>query len=161
MRREAKRPLLVGTVILVFLSTFKRSQALSPFEALKSACLLRCQRDVRPPVEMRWESRAFSRACTGDSDIPSSCEMKDEPAFKTLQGNPALVRVRASRCPFHLRQQSQSPFHILIAERSLLLRFEWKVGIPLEVKHGNWPSPRDDLGSTEPFRFAAVNSVLL
>ena len=29
---------------------------------------------------------AFSRVSTGDSDIPSSCEMKDEPAFKPLQG---------------------------------------------------------------------------
>ena len=31
---------------------------------------------------------AFSRDCTGDSDIPSSCEMKHEPEFKTLQENP-------------------------------------------------------------------------
>ena len=33
--REAKRPLLVGTVRLVFLSIFTKSQASSPFEALK------------------------------------------------------------------------------------------------------------------------------
>ena len=32
--REAKRPLLVDTVILVFLSIFTKSQASSPFEAL-------------------------------------------------------------------------------------------------------------------------------
>ena len=32
---------------------------------------------------------AFSRVCTGDSDIHSSCEMKQEPEFKTLQGNRA------------------------------------------------------------------------
>ena len=31
VRREAKRPLLVGTVILVFLSIFTKSQASSPF----------------------------------------------------------------------------------------------------------------------------------
>ena len=31
----------------------------------------------------------YSRVSTRDSDIPSSCEMKDEPAFKALQGNPA------------------------------------------------------------------------
>ena len=30
---------------------------------------------------------AFSRVSTGDSDIPSSCEMKDGPEFKTLQEN--------------------------------------------------------------------------
>ena len=37
--QEAKRPLLVGTVILVFLSIFTKSQASSPFEALNSAHL--------------------------------------------------------------------------------------------------------------------------
>ena len=30
---------------------------------------------------MRWGTKAFSRVSTEDSDIPSSCEMKDEPAF--------------------------------------------------------------------------------
>ena len=39
VRREAKRPLLVGTVILVFLSIFTKSQASSPFEAINSAQL--------------------------------------------------------------------------------------------------------------------------
>ena len=37
--REAKRPLLFGRFILVFLSIFTKSQALSPFEALNSAPL--------------------------------------------------------------------------------------------------------------------------
>ena len=32
--REAKRPLLFSTIILVFLSIFTKSQALLPFEAL-------------------------------------------------------------------------------------------------------------------------------
>ena len=40
---------------------------------------------------------AFSRVSTGDSVIPASCEMKYEPAFKALQGNPAFFCVRASR----------------------------------------------------------------
>ena len=44
--------------------------------------------DERPHVHMRQGTSAFSRVSTGDSDIPSSCEMKDEPAFKPLQGNP-------------------------------------------------------------------------
>ena len=44
--------------------------------------------DVRPTVEIRRGTRAFSRVSTGDSDIPSSCEMENEPAFKPLQGNP-------------------------------------------------------------------------
>ena len=84
MRRDAKRPLLVGTVILVFLSIFTKSQASSPFEALNSAHLSMCQKDVRPSLQKRLRTMAFSRVSTGDSDIPSSCEMKDEPAFKAL-----------------------------------------------------------------------------
>ena len=79
--REAKRPLLVGTVILVFLSTFMKSQASSPFEALNSAQLLKSQMDVRPSVQKRLRTMAFSRVSTGDSYIPSFCEMKSEPAF--------------------------------------------------------------------------------
>ena len=89
-RREAKRPLLVGTVILVFLSIFTKSQASSPFEALSSAHLSMCQRDVRPSFQKTLRTMAFSRVSTGDSDIPSSCEMKDEPAFKALQRKPAF-----------------------------------------------------------------------
>ena len=90
MRREAKRSLLVGTVILVFLSISTKSQASSPFEAMNSAHLSMCQKDVRPSVQKRSRSMAFSRVSTGDSVIPSSCEMKYDPAFKPLQGNPAF-----------------------------------------------------------------------
>ena len=88
--REAKLPLLVGTVILVFLSIFTKSPSSSPFEALNSAYLSKSQMDVRPSVQKRMRTMAFSRVSTGDSDIPSSCEMKDEPAFKALQGKPAF-----------------------------------------------------------------------
>ena len=77
-------------MILGFLSIFKKRQALSPFEALNFVCLSRCQRDVIPPVQMRRRPTAFSRVSTGDSDIPSSCELKDEPEFKPLQGNLAF-----------------------------------------------------------------------
>ena len=88
--QEAKLPLLVGTVILVFLSIFTKSQASSPFEALNSANLSKSQMDVRPSVQKRLKTMAFSRVSRGDSDIPSSCEMKDEPTFKPLQGKPAF-----------------------------------------------------------------------
>ena len=84
VRREAKHPLLVGTVILVFLSISTKSQASSPFEALNSAHLSKCQGEVRPSVQKRLRTVAFSRVSIGDSDIPSSCEMKDEPVFKAL-----------------------------------------------------------------------------
>ena len=56
--------------------------------------------------------RAFSRVSTGDSDIPSPCQMKDEPEFQPLQGNPAIFGFRASRAPLHLRQKTQGPSHI-------------------------------------------------
>ena len=85
MRQETEVHFLVGTVILGFLSVFKKSQASSPYEALHSLCLLRGQRDVSPAVQMRWTSTAFSRVYKGDSDMPSSCEMKDEPEFTLLQ----------------------------------------------------------------------------
>ena len=90
MRQETEIHFLVGTVILGFLSIFKKSQGSLPYEALNSKCLSRGQRDVRPPVQMRRKPMAFSMVSTGDSDMPSSCEMKDEPEFKPLQGNHAF-----------------------------------------------------------------------
>ena len=88
--REAKRPLFVRTVILVFLSIFTKSQASSPFEAMNSAHLSMCQKDVRPSVQKTLRTMAFFTVSTGDSDIRLSCDMKDEPAFKALQGKPAF-----------------------------------------------------------------------
>ena len=73
-----------------FLSILKKSQASSPFEALNSVCLSRYQSDVIPPIQMRWRTMAFSRVSTGESDIPSSGDMKHEPKFKPLQGNLAF-----------------------------------------------------------------------
>ena len=87
---EAKRPLLVGTVLLVFLSIFRKIQASSSFEALNSAHLSKSQMDVRPSVQKRLRIMAFSRVSRGDSDNPSSFEVKDLPAFKALQGKPAF-----------------------------------------------------------------------
>ena len=78
MRQETEVPFLFGTVILGLLSIFKKSQASSPYEALNSIGFSRVQRDVRPPAQMRRKPMAFSRVSTRDSDMPSSCEMKDE-----------------------------------------------------------------------------------
>ena len=50
LRLETEGHFLVGTVILGFLSIFKKSQASSPFKSLNSARILGCQSDVRPPV---------------------------------------------------------------------------------------------------------------
>ena len=149
VRCETQATFLVATVILGFVTILKKNQASSPFEALNSVCLSVCQRDVRTPVQIRLGPRAFSRDSRGDSDIPSSFEMKDEPAFKPLQGNLDFFRVRASRCSFPLREQIQGPSHIPIAEGILLLRCLWKVGIPLQSNPGNKLSGRDDLGCME------------
>ena len=98
---------------------------------------------------MRQGPRAFPKLSTRDSVIPSSCEMKDEPVVKPLQGNTAFLRVRASCCAFHLRQYTLSPSNIRIAERSLLLTCLWKVRFPLESKPRNQLSCRDDLQYTQ------------
>ena len=91
VRQETEVHFLFGTVILGLLSIFKKSQASSPYEALNFVCLSRVQRNVRPSVQRRWKPMPFSRVATGDSDMPSSCEMKDEPEFKPMQGNCAFI----------------------------------------------------------------------
>ena len=90
MRQETEVHFLFGTVIFGLLSIFKKSQASSPYEAFNSVCLSRGHRDVRPPVQMTLTPTSFSRVCTRDSDMSSSCEMKDEPEFAPLQGNRAF-----------------------------------------------------------------------
>ena len=90
VRQETKAHFLVGTVIFGFLSIFKKSQASTPFVALNSMCLSRYQSDVIPPIQMRRRPTAFSRVSTENSDIPSFCEMVDEPKFMPLQGSPAF-----------------------------------------------------------------------
>ena len=99
------------------------------------------------PVEAR--NKAFARCFTGDSDILSSCDMKDDPAFKPEQVNLNFFRVRTSRCPFHLRQHTQVSSHITIAEGILLFRCLWKVGFPLQSKPGNQLSTREYMGCME------------
>ena len=75
--------------------------------------------------------------------------MKDEPAFKPLQGNPAFFQIRAFRCPFHLREKTQGPSHIPIAEGKLFLRCLWKVALHLQSKTGNQLSSWDHMLCTE------------
>ena len=86
MRQETEVHFLFGTVILGLLSIFKKSQASSPYEAFNSVFLSRGHRDVRHLVQMTLTPTAFSRVSTRDSDMSSSCEMKDEPEFMPLQG---------------------------------------------------------------------------
>ena len=84
MRQETEVHFLVGTMIMGFLFIFKTSRASSPVEALNSMCLSRCQIDVISPVQVKQRLMAFSRVSRVDSDIPSSCVMKDETEFKAL-----------------------------------------------------------------------------
>ena len=141
--------LSVRTVILGFLSIFKKSHASSRFDTLNSVCLSRFQRDVIPYVQMRRRSSAFSRVSTGNSDIPSSWETKDEPEFKPLQGNPTFFCIRASCGPFQLRQKTQGSSHIPIAEQKLHLRCLLKVCTSLQSKRGNQLSSWDDMRCME------------
>ena len=136
MRQETEVHFLFGTVMLGLLSIFKESQASSPYEAFNSVCLSRGHRDVRPPVQMTLTPMSFSRVSTWDSDMSSSCEIKDEPEFMPLQGNRAFFCVSAFRGPFHLRQKTQGPSHIATAEGKGLLRCLWKVGSPLSQRDG-------------------------
>ena len=69
---------------------FQEESSLISFCRLELHEPLEVSRDVRPPVQMTRGTRVSSRISTQDSDIPSSCQMKDEPAFKPLQGNPTL-----------------------------------------------------------------------
>ena len=89
-------------------------------------------RAVRPLAQMMQGTRVSSRVSTQDSDILSSCQVKDEPAFKPLQGNPTLCLVRESWYPLHLRQKTQGPSHIPIGEGRLLLRCLFKVGLTVQ-----------------------------
>ena len=134
---ETQGPGPLSTGKLEFLSIFKITQVSSHFEALNAESLSSCQRDVRPRLTMKQGPRAFSRSSTSDSDIHISCEEKDQPAFYPLQGSAAFFRVSTSHCPFPMRKQILCPTHIPIAERILLLRCLWKVGIPLVSKPDN------------------------
>ena len=93
--------------------------------------------DVIPSVQIRQRPASFSRVSIGDSDNPSSCEIKDEPEFKPLQGNPALFLVRESPYPLHLWQQNQGLSHIALAEGRLLLRCLGKVGLLVQQNPGS------------------------
>ena len=69
---------------------FQEESSLVSFWSLELHEPLEVSRDVRPPVQMTQGTSVSSRTSTQDSDIPSSCEMKHEPEFKPLQGNPAF-----------------------------------------------------------------------
>ena len=71
-------------------NNFQEESSLVIFIRLELHRPLEVSRDVRPPGQMRRGTRVSSRISTQDSDIPSSCDMKHEPKFKPVQGNPAF-----------------------------------------------------------------------
>ena len=111
---------------------FQEESVLGTFLIIELRVPLEVSMDVRPPVQMKRGTRVFSRFSKGDSDIPSYCEMKDEPAFKPLQGIPTFFLVRASQYAPHLRKETPGPSDIPIAEERLLLRALWKVDLALQ-----------------------------
>ena len=111
---------------------FQEESSLVSFGSLELREPLEVSRVLRPPLQISRGTRVSFRISTEDSDIPSSCQMKDEPAFKPLQGNRTLFLVRESRYPLHLRQKTQGPSHIPVAEGRLLLRCLFKVGLTVQ-----------------------------
>ena len=61
---------------------FHEESGIVTFSSNELSVPLEVSKDVSPSVQKRWRTMAFSRVSTGDSVIPSSCEMKNEPAFK-------------------------------------------------------------------------------
>ena len=116
---------------------FQEESSLVSFRSLVLHEPLEVSRDVRFPFQMSRGNRISSRISKQDSGIPSSCQMKDEPAFKPLQGNPTLFLVREFRYLPHFRQKTQGTSHIPISEGKLQLRCWWKVGSNLQSKTGN------------------------
>ena len=106
---------------------FQEESGIITFWSIEFIVPLELSKGYEASVQMKWGTRVFSRVSKGDSDIPSSCEMKDKPAFTPLQGNLTLFLLRAFRFPLHLRQQIQGPSYITVAEGRLLLKCLWKV----------------------------------
>ena len=52
----------------------QESQVSSRVEAWNSTFFSSCKSVVRPPVDLRGETWAFSSGATGESDLPSCCE---------------------------------------------------------------------------------------
>ena len=80
--------------------------------------------------------------------------------MKPLQGNLDFFLIRASQCPFRLKHKTQGPSHIHIPKFKLLLRFLWKVGLPLQSKTGNHSHPEMIWGARK-FPQAALMKLMI
>ena len=89
---QCSSPVPMG--ILGFHIEFQQGiQASSCVEALNSAFLSSCTKAVRSPVELSWETWAFSRDATRESDLSSHCEGILGVPFESMQDNKALFRL--------------------------------------------------------------------
>ena len=155
---ETQGPFPVAAWVLGFLSIFKRSQVSSPFEALNSVCLSRCQRDVRPPVEMSGEL-GLSLGNPWVFRHPFTLEDAGQACIQVTAGKSGLISSQGISVSIpHIAANSGSLSLVPKTERSLLLRCLWKVDTALESKPGNQLSSQVDLGYTELFLVAAVIS---
>ena len=108
---------------------FHEQSGIVTFWSIELAHLSKSQMDVRPSVQKRMRTLAFSRVSTRNYNILLSCEMKNEPAFKALQGKPTFFWVRASRGPLYLRQKTQSRSHILFCRRQGIILIPRRYGV--------------------------------
>ena len=69
---------------------FQEESDIITFLSIEFRVPLEVSKGCEAPVQISQRPTAFSRVSTGDSHIPSSCEMKDKPEFKALQGNRAF-----------------------------------------------------------------------
>ena len=100
-------------------------------------CEAPCPGDATP--------RASSCVSTRDSDMSSSCEMKDEPEFTPLQGNRAFFEsARFGSIP--LETENTGSLSRRYCKGKRLLRCLLNVGSPLQSKTGNQISSWDDMG---------------
>ena len=140
--RETEGHFLVGTVLLGFITIFKKCQASSTSEAVNSVCLSWWQNDVRPLVEMRWWPRAFCRFFTGDLDILSSFDMNDEPALILCREN--LPSFESGHLGVHFtwsRKHRVCLTYIFLRDNSswracgkLAYLFSWRLGISTHLQ---------------------------
>ena len=92
---QGSSPILMG--ILGFHIDFQQGiQVSSCVEALNSAFLSSYKRAVKPPVEYRWGTWAFTRGATRESDLFSHCEGILGVLFESVQDNQELFKVEGN-----------------------------------------------------------------
>ena len=156
-RKRASSPVEAGTSGFLSVSDSdhwvpsdlgQESQASSWVEAWNSACLSRCSWVDRPRVELYLEPALFSGRCTGVS-VPlrvgtssTGWHSKRCPGFGFFSRADCEIGVLRNVAP------PTSPRLEFLRETRLNLRWDRKVGNPIQTKQGNGHSCRDQEGIT-------------